>query len=334
MNLEELLKSNTPPKKDVLTDEALAKLFMKYKGLLKERERDRAFWEATHENIKIAYSKLDKLVEERTAKLKKANDQLKQEITKRKNAEEMLKEYSEKLEYMVEERTKKLEKAQERLRRQEKLAAIGELASVVSHELRNPIGVIGNSVYYLSMKLKDADEKTRKHLNILQREVQRSNGIITDLLNFSRVRPPSLEKSDLNSIVKEALTDIKFPENITLETQLAEKLPRIPLDPDQIRRVFQNIISNASGSMPGGGRLEIKTGIKEDFVEITFKDTGEGISKENLPKIFEPLFTTKAKGTGLGLAMVKSIVDSHKGDIEVESEVGKGSSFTVKLPIK
>lgn len=225
-----------------------------------------------------------------------------------------------------------LKEAQEQLMRKEKLAAIGQLASGVGHELRNPIGVIGNSVYYLNMKLKDVDEKTKKHLDILQREVQRSNTIITDLLDFSRVKPPSLEKSDVNSLVKEALTGIKLPENITIESQFDKNLPKIPVDLEQIQRVFLNIVSNAFGAMPEGGKLEIKTGVKGDFIEIMFKDTGEGIAKENLKKIFEPLFTMKAKGIGLGLAIVKSIVDAHNGSIEVESEVGKGATFTVKLP--
>ena len=109
-------------------------------------------------------------------------------------------------------------------------------------------------------------------------------------------------------------------------------LPRIPADIGQIRRVILNIVSNAAGAMPEGGKLEIATGVKEDFVEIMVKDTGEGIPQDIIQKIFEPLFTTKAKGIGLGLAIVKSIVDRHNGRIEAESESGKGSTFMVKLP--
>jgi len=254
------------------------------------------------------------------------------DITEQKKSEEKIKNYSKRLEEMVEERTKALKDAQEQLVRQEKLAVIGQLASGVGHELRNPIGVIGNSTYYLNMKLKDVDDKTKKHLDILQREVLRTNTIITDLLDFSRVKPPAFEEADLNNIVKETISTTEVPENITLETKLDEKLPRISVDADQIGRVIMNIASNAVGAMPEGGRLAIKTVVKKDFVEITFKDTGEGISKENLQKIFEPLFTTKAKGIGLGLAIVKGIVEGHKGEIEVESEVGKGSTFIIKLP--
>lgn len=223
---------------------------------------------------------------------------------------------------------------QERLLRQEKLAVLGQLAGGMGHELRNPLGVIGNSAYYLNMKLKDADEKVKKHLDILQGEVQRANKIISDLLEFSKARPPSLVEYDLNSIIIDALAEIKIPENISVESQLDKKLPRIQLDPDQIRRVFINIISDAVQAMPEGGRLDINTGVKGDFVEMMIRDTGEGIPEENIQKIFEPLFSTRARGIGLGLTIVKGIIDSHKGVIEVESGIGEGTTFTIKLPLE
>lgn len=256
-----------------------------------------------------------------------------EDISKRKQAEEKLKEYSEHLEEKVEERTKELKDAQEELVRKEKLATLGQLAGGVGHELRNPLGVISNSVYFLNMKLKDADEKTLKHLNILKREVERANTIITSLLDFSRSKLPSREEGDANDIVKNALASIEIPGNISVETRLDETLPRILLDPDQIQQIFQNIISNSVQAMGEGGRLKIETGVKGKFAEIIFKDIGEGIAKENLSKIFEPLFTTRAKGIGLGLAIVKSFVDEHKGQIEVKSEVGEGTTIIVKLPL-
>jgi signal transduction histidine kinase len=222
---------------------------------------------------------------------------------------------------------------EEQLMRTEKLATIGQLASGVGHELRNPLGVISNSAYYLNSILKDGDEKVIKHVGIIQREVQRANKIITDLLDFSKAKPPSLEESDVNTIIMNTLDGIKVPENISVRTSLNGKLPRILLDPDQIRRVFLNIVSNALQAMPEGGGLDIKTGVKGQFAEITFKDTGEGIPEENIKKVFDPLFTTKAKGIGLGLSIVKGIVESHKGMIEVETEVGKGATFIVQLPV-
>ena len=235
---------------------------------------------------------------------------------------------------MVFRDTPELKRMEEQLVRKEKLATIGQLASGVGHELRNPLGVIGNSTYYLNIKLKDADEKVRKHIEIQQREVNRANKIISDLLDFSRVRPPALEEGNVNSIIKGTLADFKLPENISVETHLNAELPRILVDPDQIRQVFLNLISNAVQVMPEGGRLDIKTGVKDDFAEIMLRDTGEGIPKEHLQKIFEPLFTKKAKGIGLGLSIVKGIVEGHKGKIEVESEVGEGTTFTIKLPLQ
>jgi PAS domain S-box-containing protein len=223
---------------------------------------------------------------------------------------------------------------QERLLRQEKLAAVGQLAGSVGHDLRNPLGVISNSAYYLNMRLKEVDEKVKRHLDLLQAEVKRCNQIITDLLDFSRVAPPALENIDVNIVIKGTLTGMEVPENIAVKTHLDPNLPRTHADPGQIQRAFQNLISNAVQAMPEGGTLEIKTGVKDGFVEIAFKDTGEGIPEENLHKVFEPLFSTRAKGVGLGLAIVKGIIDGHEGRIEVESRVRKGTTCTVRLPVK
>jgi len=273
-------------------------------------------------------------IEWRVREQLRTNQELANENTERKRADKALKEYSERLEEMVKERTRELQDAQQELLRKEKLAAIGLLAGSVGHDLRNPLGVISNSTYYLNMKLKDADEKVKKHLDILQREVRGANNIITDLLDFSRTREPSLAKGDANNILKDVLAEITLPENIALETQLDENLPRIRLDADQIGRVCQNIISNMIQAMPEGGKLKIKTRAGADFIEIIFQDTGKGIPKENLEKIFAPLFSTMANGIGLGLAIVKDLVEGHKGKIEVESEFGKGTRFTVKLPFE
>jgi len=254
-------------------------------------------------------------------------------IINRKKMEEQLKIYSQSLEQMVEERTKELRRAQDDLVRKEKLAVVGQLASSVGHELRNPLGVIGNSAYYLNMRLKDPDEKIKKHVNILQREVERANKIISDLLDFSRASLPSLEKVEINSLLNSTLNHIKIPDNIILEAELSDKIPVVSADPGQIEQVFQNIILNAVQAMSTGGRLGIKTAVKDNFIEIKFNDSGKGIAEENLQDIFEPLYTTKTIGTGLGLSIVKSIVDKHQGQIEVESEPDKGTTFTVKLAL-
>lgn len=227
-----------------------------------------------------------------------------------------------------------LEKTKEELVRKEKLAAVGKLAGSVGHELRNPLGVINNSIYYLNMKLTDADEKIKRHLDIIQREVQRSDRIISDLLDFARVKSLKIERVDANYLINETLKTISIPENIKIKLDLDSSLLKIPLDQLKIQQVYQNIIINAIQAMPKGGMLKITTEVNKEMIAIIFEDTGMGIPKENYDKIFEPLFSTKAKGIGLGLSIVKEIIKLHKGSLEFESEVGVGSKFIVKLPIK
>ena len=263
-----------------------------------------------------------------------------QDITERKRAEEALKEYSERLEEMVDERTRELREAQQQLLRAERLAAIGQLGASIGHELRNPLGIIKNSTYYLNMKLTHGDEKVRKHLGIIEKEITRSNKIITDLLDFARVRSPTLRKTDANLLVREAISRSKVPEGVEVAMRLQKGLPALMADPGQIEQVFINMISNAVQAMTAPdeiethneGRLEISTRAENGFIVTEFKDNGCGISEENLRRVFEPLFTTKTKGIGLGLAVSKAIVEAHEGIIEVESELGRGTTFAIKFP--
>jgi len=222
---------------------------------------------------------------------------------------------------------------QEKIVKTEKLAAIGQLAASISHDLRNPLGVIKNSTYFLNMKLKGAvDEKVMKHLRILEREVNSANIIISDLLDFARKKPPALKQTDLNDVVTGALSSISVPEDIKVATKLGE-IPPMLLDREQIRRVFHNLILNAVQAMPEGGRLTIQTVKHDHSAKITVKDTGVGIPQENLAKLMTPLFSTKAKGVGLGLSICKQIVEGHGGNISVKSKVGEGSTFIVKMPV-
>jgi len=223
---------------------------------------------------------------------------------------------------------------QEKLLKSEKLAAIGQLAAAVGHEIRNPLGVINNSSYFLNRRLKDvADEKVMKHLKIIERKVNSINLIVSDLLDFARKKPPTPKQTDLNDVVLSALSTVAIFENIKVTTKLGE-IPPMLLDQEQITRVSQNMILNAVQAMPEGGKLAIETSRHEDSVKIVFKDTGGGIPEENLPKLFTPLFSTKAKGVGLGLTICQQIIESHGGNITVESKVEKGSTFTVELPIR
>jgi PAS domain S-box-containing protein len=270
------------------------------------------------------------------------------DITLRKQAEQALQRYSERLEEMVTERTRELYAAQDRLVRQEKLATLGQLAGGVGHELRNPLGAIKNAAYFLKLALAEPDPEVQETLSILEREVTTAERIIGSLLNFARPSAPVPRPVDINALVREALAHTAVPEGIEVAAQLDEALPAIQVDPDQLSMVFGNLLRNAVQAMPGGGRLSVTTrpapppsaspplsgeGAAVRSVAVSIADTGTGISEKDLPKLFEPLFTTKAKGIGLGLALSKMLVEGHGGRIEVESEVGKGSTFSVTLPV-
>jgi signal transduction histidine kinase len=239
--------------------------------------------------------------------------------------------------FMVEDlnrTSKELKVSQERIVRSEKLATIGKLAGIVSHELRNPLGVIRNSIYFLNMRLgKGMDEKIKKHLDILREEIEISDKIITDILNFARVKTISKTDVNINDVVEEILLDVVVAKNIKVQTNLEKSLPKISIDTSQIKLVFSNIILNANQAMSTGGTLKIITTTADKFVAIHVSDTGCGVESQNMDKIFEPLFSTKAKGIGLGLSACSDIVGAHQGTIEVKSEVNKGTTFVVKLPI-
>lgn len=257
-----------------------------------------------------------------------------QDITERKQVEKELKKHREHLEKSVEQRTRELREAQEQLVQSERLSVLGQLAGGVGHELRNPLGAIKNAVYFLTMALEEPEPEVKETLEILEREVATSERIISSLLGFARPKPPTLRKVNINEVVQEALYHTTVPEDVKVITQLDESLPAITADPDQLSQAFTNIIGNAIQAMPEGGQLLVKSKIgSPGWVTVSFHDTGLGIPKPNLRKLFQPLFTTKAKGIGLGLAVTKTLVEAHGGTIEVQSELGKGSTFTIKLPI-
>jgi len=245
------------------------------------------------------------------------------------------------LEHKVEERTWELEEAHARLVHSERFAAIGQLASVVSHELRNPLAAMNNSVYYLKMKLDDVlrapkgdgAAKVKRHLDILEREITTSDGIISEILDYTRPKPPALKECDLNSMVEEALERATGLDKLEVVRELAPGLPPVKADPDRMQQVFLNIVKNAAEAMPQGGRLTITTARRDSYLEVSFQDNGPGIPPENLQLIFGPLFTTKARGTGLGLSISKAIVEAHHGSIEVMSQPGKGATFAIRLPL-
>ncbi len=249
--------------------------------------------------------------------------------------EQSLKGYYEQLEEIIEKRTRDLEEAKEKLIRSERLAAVGELASGVGHELRNPLNVIRNCAYLLNMTLNEAaNEEELNTLKLLDRQVDIANRIVTDLLDFTRIKPPSRRKVDLNGLVKESLSWVTVPEGMKVTADLNGESPQVKTDAEQVGRAFANIISNAVQAMNGKGHLKINSGVEDGLAWVNFEDNGCGIPEENLEKIFEPLFTTKPKGIGLGLAITKRLVEQNSGTIEVTSQVKKGTAFTVRLPVQ
>ena len=242
------------------------------------------------------------------------------------------------LETRVEQRTRELGEAQKQLVRGEKLAAIGQLAGSVAHDLRSPLGAITNAVYYLKRSL-GADQmgqsnpRISQFLQVIDDQVHHSNKIIADLMAFGKTDAPAEAAIDLMEVLDSALSTIDIRDDVLVNRQPNPQLPDILADGDQLRRVFANLAGNAQDAMPEGGELTITAGVADGYALVTFKDTGTGIPDENLDKIFDPLFTTKIHGTGLGLAACQQIVSRHNGTIEVTSEPGKGATFTVRLPL-
>jgi signal transduction histidine kinase len=230
----------------------------------------------------------------------------------------------------------KLLETQEQLIRSEKLAAIGQLASGVGHELRNPLGAIKNAAFYIRRRAANTDlpktePRVMEFLSIIDEEVNSANKVITDLLGFSRMGKPAAAPTNIAGIIEDALRYTPIPQGVTLAKEI-NNLPMVMVDGEQIKQVVVNIVLNALQAMPEGGRLEIRASAKGKSVEVEFTDSGGGIPDEIKNKIFDPLFTTKAKGVGLGLSVCKTIMERHQGEIRVKSQVGQGTTFTISLP--
>jgi PAS domain S-box-containing protein len=216
----------------------------------------------------------------------------------------------------------------------QRFVAIGETAAMVGHDLRNPLQGIAGAVYYLATKERPKLSKEgRKMLQLIEEGIGRSDKIINDLLEYSRELRLELSETNVKSITKDALARAKIPKGVRV-VDSTKKQPLIALDLEKMRRVFLNLTLNALDAMPKGGTLTITSTRSGDNVHITFKDTGEGMTTETLARLWSPLFTTKAKGMGFGMAITKRLVEAHGGSISVETKVGKGSTFTVTLPIK
>ncbi len=247
---------------------------------------------------------------------------------------------------LVEDYAKKLEdtnvelrETQTQLIQSEKMSAIGQLSAGLAHEIRNPLNVIEGARYYLSNILSESEksETVNEYLSYIKQEVERTNKLITSLLKFSKSEAPRFELIDINNTLDNTLTLLKKQLSDGAVRGIKDfdnNLPSILGDPNQLWQVFVNIIMNAIQAMPEGGDLIIKTSNNGDSsICVSFKDTGVGMDKEVLSKIFDPFFTKKDSGTGLGLSISYSIVESHNGSIKVDSEEGVGTDFRIELPL-
>ncbi|HLW67511.1 MAG TPA: ATP-binding protein, partial [Gemmataceae bacterium] len=217
-----------------------------------------------------------------------------------------------------------------RQQRLDRLATIGQVGSGVAHELRNPLNNIKTSAYYLLNVANPPAEKRDQHLKRIQQNVQTADRVITTLSNYAKMPVPDLRPTNVRQVAEEALSENGQPANIQVVHDWAPALPPALADADQLRIVISNLIRNALDAMPTGGTL-ILSGRSGNSVEVTVTDTGVGMSAQQLARITEPLFTTKAKGLGLGLALARSILEKNQGSLHVTSQPGAGSTFTVRL---
>ncbi|ORC31784.1 PAS domain-containing sensor histidine kinase [Marispirochaeta aestuarii] len=228
-----------------------------------------------------------------------------------------------------------------RLRRAENLAALTTLTAGVAHEIKNPLGSISIHIQLIQKALGNGangknTETIQNYLDIVNEEVDRLNGIIVDFLFAVRPMDVNLVAQNLNDLVHELFEFIHYEleeQKIRLEFNLDDRMPELQLDVKYMKQALLNIVKNAISAMPEGGTLRVETIARDDQVELSIRDTGVGIPEENMTKIFEPYFTTKDFGSGLGLTLVYKIIKEHQGEINLESREGEGTTFTITLPV-
>jgi signal transduction histidine kinase/CheY-like chemotaxis protein len=236
----------------------------------------------------------------------------------------------------VKQQMAELKQTQAQLVQSTKLAAIGELAANIAHEINNPLTTVLGFASFIAERL-PADDPTREELGLIQEEASRARDIVRDLLQFSRQRDFMPEPADVNAVLEQVVSMVRRQgalNIVTVTEAFAPELPMVEMDVPRIKQVFLNVINNAVYAMKDGGSLTIRSAPAGDAVRVSFEDTGPGIPADILGRIFDPFFTTKPEvsGTGLGLSVSLGIVQSHGGTIDVQSEIGKGSTFTITLP--
>ena len=239
-------------------------------------------------------------------------------------------------EAIIEKRALERIRLKEQLSRAEHLSSLGEMVAGISHEIRNPLGIIMSSSELLKKKMADYDPSNQIP-NIIIEESSRLNHIITDFLNFAKPKAPNLTLCNIEDIIDKNITFLESQikeEGYTIDKHYDNNLPEITADPDMLYQAFLNILINAMQAMPQRGKISVNICSSDNVVEIFFEDQGEGIAEDILEKIWDPFFTTKSKGTGLGLGIVKNIVESHGGSVKISNRSVSGARVTVTLPVE
>jgi PAS domain S-box-containing protein len=253
------------------------------------------------------------------------------DITEQRKTQTELKQYSERLEKLVEERTKEL-------REFERFATIGETATMVGHDLRNPLQVLVNTVFLSKMKLDNNQdlvfhkEEISKTFSVIREQIDYMNKIVSDLQFYGKNLKPELRPVNLQEFINKIITESTNYSNVNYSIDIAQEVNNMNFDIGLMQRVFINLFSNAQNAFKGKGKISFKANRINGKVRILVEDNGEGIPESVKPNLFKPLYTTKAKGTGLGLSVCKRIVESHNGTIEIESTLGKGTKIIINLP--
>jgi len=254
------------------------------------------------------------------------------DITERRRLYQQLELYTKDLEALVEKRTKQLKQA-------ERMAAIGETAGMVGHDIRNPLHAMAGDVYLTKIDVdsfpdSEAKKDILENLKAIEDNIYYINKIVADLQDYSKIETPITEEVNLKDVIDKMLSAINIPPAISVKVFVEENFPVLKTNEAALKRILNNLVLNAIQAMPNGGTLIVSAKLKEDHPMLYVSDTGVGIPEEIKPKLFKPLFTTKPKGQGFGLAVVKKLTEDLKIDIDYESKVGKGTTFFLKFPEK
>jgi PAS domain S-box-containing protein len=311
-----------------LKDPSIIEIFVRQASVALQRRQ-------AEEWLRKAKEELEIRVKERTAELAKANEELRLEILERKKrTDELRHAYAD------------LKKAQQELIQSEKLAALGRFSSGITHELKNPLGIVLGGLEFLERKLSEPETDVKTALDKIKEATFRANAIVQDVLKLAKPSELKKERIELNDLIKETLSLFKYSAplgKIKIEAHLVREKLYVEVDKNQMQQVLFNLLSNSIEANPKDGVIVVKTSNVEKseisfdkrFCLIEVVDSGEGISEDHMQRLFEPFFTTKKekKGTGLGLFMSKLIVNNHKGNLEIESRLGKGTTAKIVLPL-